>query len=168
MRRVLAAGVVGLGLGALALYRFGPRSLSFESEVDIAAGPGPAFAAFTDFDSWPEMWQTSVVEPPEAPVGVGSAFRMQEGNGLVVDGEITRWEPDRQFAARLEVSGMDMGQEFSVTFSPVDGRTHVAMSNTLRLGRNRYRVLVVVMHPILRRFFYPQVLQRVKRAAETA
>jgi hypothetical protein len=161
------ATVAAAAAGVYALYRYGPQRVSFPNSTLVLATPDETFATVTDFQRWPLYWGfDTVVNPPESPVGMGSRFEFREPNGTLIQATVTDWVPGERFGCRLNMAEEDLGQELSITLRGAAEGTRLDMVNEVRIGANKYRVLVPAMSPMLRYYFYPSALNRMKQAAE--
>lgn len=109
---------------------------SATAEVEVAANPVRAFAAFTEeIDSW---WVRGAINFFDAARAV--AMRIEPGlDGRVLEvyeddalelGRITAWEPGAHLVYRSSVDD----SEIDVRFEPVEGGTRVRVTQTLVQG----------------------------------
>jgi uncharacterized glyoxalase superfamily protein PhnB len=112
---------------------------SASAEVEVAADPDRAFAAFTDeIDSW---WVRGAINFFDAARAVG--MRIEPGvDGRVLEvyeddalelGQITAWEPGARLAYRSSVDD----SEIDVRFEPFEGGTRVRVTQTLVPGAEK-------------------------------
>jgi uncharacterized protein YndB with AHSA1/START domain len=81
-------------------------------EIESAAPPAEAWAALTDPERVAE-WFTEA-----SPVGaVRTAYRLDFGDGSVVDGVVTELEPGRRFAHTWAWADAEPGQQTVVSWS---------------------------------------------------
>ena len=109
---------------------------SASAEVEVAADPGRAFAAFTDeIDSW---WVRGAINFFDAARAIemriepgvdGRVLEVYEGDALEL-GRITVWEPGTRLAYRSSVDD----SEVDVRFEPVDSGTRVTVTQKLVPG----------------------------------
>ena len=109
---------------------------SASAEVEVAADPGRAFAAFTDeIDSW---WVRGAINFFDAARAIemriepgvdGRVLEVYEGDVLEL-GRITVWEPGTRLAYRSSVDD----SEVDVRFEPVDSGTRVTVTQKLVPG----------------------------------
>lgn len=78
--------------------------IRFQYEESIAASPARVFAVMSDIERFDE-WLTMDGRPdPGRPSGVGARFASTARMGpktLELDGEVTRYDPDRAFGFRV-------------------------------------------------------------------
>ena len=106
---------------------------SASAEVEVAADPSRAFAAFTDeIDSW---WVRGAINFFDAARAIemriepgvdGRVLEVYEGDALEL-GRVTVWEPGTRLAYRSSVDD----SEIDVRFEPVDSGTRVTVTQTL-------------------------------------
>lgn len=109
---------------------------SASAEVEVAADPVRAFAAFTEeIDSW---WVRGAINFFDAARAVemkiepgvdGRVLEVYEGDALEL-GRVTVWEPGARLAYRSSVDD----SEVDVRFEPVEGGTRVRVTQTLVPG----------------------------------
>lgn len=109
---------------------------SASAEVEVAAEPGRAFAAFTDeIDAWWVRGAINFFDSARAlamkiePGVDGRVLEVYEGDALEL-GRITAWEPGERLAYRSSVDD----SEVDVRFEPVEGGTRVRVTQTLVPG----------------------------------
>jgi uncharacterized protein YndB with AHSA1/START domain len=94
-------------------------------ELESAASPDEAWAALTRPERIAE-WFTDA-----SPLGeVGTAYRLDFGDGSVVEGVVTELEPGRRFAHTWAWTDAEPGQETLVSWSVEalpDGRSRVTL-----------------------------------------
>ena len=106
---------------------------SASAEVEVAADPGRAFAAFTEeIDAW---WVRGAINFFDAARAIemriepgveGRVLEVYEGDALEL-GRITVWEPGTRLTYRSSVDD----SEIDVRFEPVDSGTRVTVTQTL-------------------------------------
>jgi uncharacterized glyoxalase superfamily protein PhnB/uncharacterized protein YndB with AHSA1/START domain len=109
---------------------------SASAQVELAADPQRAFAAFTEeIDSW---WVRGAINFFDAARAIemriepgvdGRVLEVYEGDALEL-GRITVWEPGTRLAYRSSVDD----SEVDVRFEPVDAGTRVTVTQTLVPG----------------------------------
>ena len=94
--------------------------------IETPASPGDAWAALTEPERITD-WFTEA-----SPLGdVGDTYRLDFGDGSVVEGVIQRVEPGRAFAHTWVWVGVEPVQETVVTWSvePADGGARVTLTH---------------------------------------
>lgn len=94
--------------------------------LETPATPAEAWAALTEPDRIAEWFTTA-----SKLGGVGDAYRLDFGDGSVVEGVVTFVEPGRHFAHTWVWAGVEPTQETLVTWSvePANGGTRVTLTH---------------------------------------
>ena len=96
---------------------------------------------------------------------MGSQFAMTENNGSRVEITVTEWYPPIRCAYRIEWPDTGTSQDFHVNFAVIGDGTRLEMMGDMQLGGPN-RVVIPVMAPALRHWFYPRAIKHVAEHAE--
>jgi hypothetical protein len=100
------------------------RRVDFEVTITAFCTADEAFRLVSDPLNWPRYFPEMEVEPPRAPMGVGSVIRerVREGRGVLEAQEtVIAFEPARQFGTALVGAAGEGVYEFEAT----DGMTEI-------------------------------------------
>jgi hypothetical protein len=118
---------------------------SFSHSIDVKRPPDEVFPWLLEEDKVP-VW-TSDLQRYEVVGALGPGARARQtldvGGGLLLDMEITRYEPPRAAESRFETNGVKLVSAYLL--EPADGGTRITQTLDAKAGGIAARVLIPVV-----------------------